>query len=149
FTGERYVSGLAGQIRHEHFHRYLFAAEYCGGRAVLDVACGEGYGCAMLAQVAESVVGVDIDAATIRYAREQYATDRLRFEPGDATDLPLPTASVDVVTSFETIEHFSNHEGFLAEVVRVLRPGGLLIISSPNRPIYSERPQHYNEFHVR
>jgi glycosyltransferase involved in cell wall biosynthesis/SAM-dependent methyltransferase len=149
FTGERYVSGLGGQIRHEHFHRYLFAAPLCSGRSVLDVACGEGYGCALLAQVAGSVVGVDIDAATVDYARRQYASDRVSFIAGDATALPLPTASVDVVTSFETIEHFADHEAFLSEVKRVLRPGGLLIVSSPNRPIYTEEAQHHNPFHVR
>lgn len=149
FTGERYVTGLAGPIQHEHYHRYLFAAPYCRDRSVLDIACGEGYGCHLLAQIAGSVVGVDIDGETIRYAQGQYASSRLRFEIGDATAIPLPAESVDIVTSFETIEHFSDHEKFLAEVARVLRPGGLLIISSPNRPIYSEENQHSNPFHAR
>lgn len=149
FTGERYVPGLGGQIQHEHFHRYLFAAPYCRGRDVLDIACGEGYGCHLLAQVAKSTVGVDIDAQMIAYAGRQYASDQLRFLVGDATSIPLPAASVDVVVSFETIEHFQDHERFLAEVARVLRPGGLLIISSPNRSIYTERDQHHNQFHVR
>lgn len=149
FTGERYVTGLAGPIQHEHYHRYLFAAPYCRDRSVLDIACGEGYGCHLLAQIASSVVGVDIDDETIRYAQGQYASSHLRFEIGDATAIPLPAESVDVVTSFETIEHFADHERFLAEVARVLRPGGLLIISSPNRPVYSEENQHANPFHAR
>lgn len=149
FTGERYVSGVAGPIQHEHFHRYLFAAPYCRDRSVLDIACGEGYGCHVLAQVASSVVGVDIDAEAVRYAQDQYASSTLRFETGDATAIPLASGSVDVVTSFETIEHFADHERFLAEVARVLRPGGLVIISSPNRPIYSEESNYNNPFHVR
>ncbi|WP_439501965.1 glycoside hydrolase family 99-like domain-containing protein [Aminobacter ciceronei] len=149
FTGERYVTGVAGPIQHEHYHRYLFAAPFCRDLDVLDIACGEGYGCQVLAQAAKSVVGVDIDGETIRYAQEQYASSHLRFEVGDATAIPLPDESVDIVTSFETIEHFADHERFLAEVARVLRPGGLLIISSPNRPIYSEENQHSNPFHAR
>lgn len=149
FTGERYVSGITGPIQHEHFHRYLFAASHCHGRAVLDIASGEGYGCYLLAQTASEVVGVDIDAETVRFAENQYASPKLRFLVGDATAIPLPAGSVDVVTSFETIEHFQDHELFLEEVARVLRPGGLLIISSPNRPVYTEQNQHHNPFHIR
>lgn len=149
FTGERYVSGITGPIQHEHYHRYLFAATLCRGRTVLDIASGEGYGCYLLAQAAAEVVGVDIDVETVRYAESQYASPKLRFLVGDATAIPVPTGSVDVVTSFETIEHFQDHELFLAEVARVLRPGGLLIISSPNRPVYTEQNQHHNPFHFR
>lgn len=149
FTGERFVSGLTGPIQHEHHHRYLFAAPLCVGKTVLDIASGEGYGCQLLSQVASTVVGVDNDPEAVRYASEQYASERLRFLVGDATAIPLTSASVDVVTSFETIEHFQDHERFLHEVSRVLRPGGLLVISSPNRVIYSELSGHVNEFHVR
>ena len=66
FTGERFVPGITGEIELEHLHRYLVAAPLCAGRVVLDVACGQGYGSAILAQTAQSVCGVDIDAATIR-----------------------------------------------------------------------------------
>lgn len=149
FTGERFVSGLTGPIQHEHHHRYLFAAPLCAGKVVLDIASGEGYGCWLLSQVASSVVGVDNDADAVRYASEQYTSERLQFLVGDATAIPMASASVDVVTSFETIEHFQDHERFLQEVSRVLRPGGLLVISSPNRVVYSELSGHVNEFHVR
>ncbi|WP_269931498.1 glycoside hydrolase family 99-like domain-containing protein [Aminobacter sp. HY435] len=148
-TGERYVSSLTGQIQNEHYHRYLFSLQFGNGKRVLDVACGEGYGCHLLSQVASEVVGVDLDVGTVDYARRTYGTASVRFVAADATKLPFEDASFDVVTSFETIEHFEGHEAFLAEVARVLRPDGILIISSPNRTVYTEQNNHHNPFHLR
>ena len=74
FTGERYVPGTAGEIAHEHWHRYAFARRFVAGRRVADVACGEGYGSALLAESAATVVGIDIDAATLAHARSTYAS---------------------------------------------------------------------------
>jgi ubiquinone/menaquinone biosynthesis C-methylase UbiE/glycosyltransferase involved in cell wall biosynthesis len=149
FTGERYVSDIKGPIQHEHHHRYLFAAQYCAGKDVLDIACGEGYGSALIAQVANSVVGADIDADAVAFAQSSYGNDRLSYLHSDATAIKLPDASLDVVISFETIEHFYDHETFMLEVQRVLRPDGLLIISSPNRTVYTNEDDHHNEFHIR
>ncbi|MCL5777445.1 glycoside hydrolase family 99-like domain-containing protein [Limibaculum sp. FT325] len=149
FTGERYVSGHEGPTQHAHYHRYLFALQFCSGKDVLDVACGEGYGASLLASAASSVAGLDVDGETIAFARRNYDRDNLTFRQGDATRMPFDNGSFDVVVSFETIEHFAEHEAFLAEIRRVLRPRGLLIISSPNRPIYSDKPGYDNPFHVR
>lgn len=148
-SGERYVPGHAGNIQHEHYHRYLFAAEYCKGKRVLDVACGEGYGCYLLAQVASEVVGVDIDADIVAHADRNYRSPTTTFVVGDATKLPFDDDSFDVVTSFETIEHFADHEAFILEVARVLRPSGVFVSSSPNRAVYTEQNGHDNPFHVR
>lgn len=148
FSGERYVTGLGGSIQYEHYHRYLFAAPFCRGKAVLDVACGEGYGCAMLADVAASVVGVDVDVGTVDFATRQYQRDNLQFLTSDATKIPLPDASIDVITSFETIEHLHAQAEFLDEICRLLRPDGCLVISSPNRTVYSELHDYKNPFHV-
>jgi len=139
FTGERYVPGVTGPIQHEHYHRYLFAAPLCRGHVVLDIACGEGFGCFLLAQAAAEVVGVDIDAQTVHHAERQYASPRLRFLVGNATAIPVPAGSVDVVTSFETIEHFQDHELFLAEVDRVLRPGGCSLYRLRTAPFIRSR----------
>jgi SAM-dependent methyltransferase len=150
FTGERFLPGLAGEIAFEHNHRYAFARRFVEGRRVLDIACGEGYGAALLAQVAASVTGVDIDADSIARASQTYAAASLRFVAGPATALPLPDASVDAIVSFETIEHLpaDAQPRMLAEFARVLAPGGIVILSSPNRPQYSDARDHRNPFHL-
>ena len=147
FTGERFTPGTPGEIEHEHHHRYLFALQLCEGRDVLDVASGEGYGSAILATVARSVVGVELVPEIVEHARRSYARENLSYRVGSAVKLPLDAASVDVVVSFETLEHFAEHEEFMAEVKRVLRPVGALVMSSPVRGVYS--PGNPNAYHVR
>jgi GT2 family glycosyltransferase/ubiquinone/menaquinone biosynthesis C-methylase UbiE/glycosyltransferase involved in cell wall biosynthesis len=150
WTGERFIPSLGGQIRHEHLHRYALCLEIVRDRDVLDIACGEGYGSAILAKTARSVVGVDIAEQAVDHARRAYGDLRgLRFAAGRADAIPLPDASVDVVVSFETIEHHDRHEEMLAEIHRVLRPGGRLVISSPDRPVYSASATERNEYHVK
>jgi SAM-dependent methyltransferase len=151
FTGERFVPGCAGEIAYEHWHRYAFARQFAAGRRVLDAACGEGYGSALLGAVASSIVGVDIDASSVAHASERYGeADRVRFVTGSCTSLPLPDASVDAVVSFETIEHLdaADQPKMLAEFARVLKPDGLLVISSPNKRLYSDARNYVNEFHL-
>ena len=148
FTGERMTSAMSGQIEYEHLHRYLFARSLVRGLDVADVACGEGYGAALLSQTANSVVGVEIDADTVRHAAASYRRQNLEFVQGDARAVPRPDASADVVVSFETIEHFFEHDLFIAEIRRILRPSGRLLISSPDRDVYSPLGGRVNSFHV-
>lgn len=150
FTGERFIPTESGEIRYEHMHRYTWVALMCEGKDVLDIACGEGYGSALLARKARSVVGVDISEEAVAHARGKYAgRSNLRFQQGSATSVPMAGASVDVVVSFETIEHLAEQKEMLAELRRVLRPDGLLVISSPNKKVYSEDRGYTNEFHVK
>ncbi len=151
WTGERFVTEIGGdgRIEIEHLHRYFIAREFCRAKHVLDVASGEGYGSALLAQTAEQVIGVEVDPVTVEYASATYRRSNLRYVQGDAVCLPLDTESVDVVVSFETLEHFFNQEGFLKEVNRVLRPGGFLLISTPDASVYSGTGTAPNPFHTR
>lgn len=149
FTGERFVPTLDGQIKYEHLHRYALALDFAAGKSVLDIACGEGYGAALMARVAARVVGVDISQPSVEHARRTYYHQNLEFLVGACESVPLPDAAVDLVTSFETIEHHDRHEEMMSEVKRVLTPGGVLIISSPNRLTYSDEPNYSNPFHVR
>ena len=148
-TGERLIEGHRGQTEIEHLHRYLLAREWCRDKDVLDVASGEGYGTALLAQVARRAVGVEIAIDAVEHATHAYKAGNLSFIAGDARSLPCPDAAFDVVTSFGTIERFAEQQLFLSEIRRVLRPGGLLIVSTPDRDHYSSAESAPNPFHVR
>jgi len=147
FTGERFTTAVDGEIRHEHFHRYLFALQFCEDKSVLDVASGEGYGSALLGAVASEVIGVDKSADAVRHANTNYYDRNISFRVGRAENLPIADQSIDVVVSFETLEHLQEHDAFLSEIKRVLRPAGLLVISSPDRDVYSGESQIRNPHH--
>ena len=152
FTGERFVPSCSGEIAYEHWHRYAFARRFAAGKRVLDAACGEGYGTALLGTVAASVLGVDIDLATIDHARATYGEgERIRFLAASCSGLPLPSASFDLIVSFETIEHLnvSDQVDMLTEFARVLAPDGLVVLSSPNKRLYSDARNFANPFHLR
>lgn len=149
WTGERYVPFLQGDIELEHLHRYAFARDLVGQKDVLDIACGEGYGSYLLAGRAKTVIGVDLSEEVIRHARSKYAAPGLEFRQGDCTCIPVADSSVDMVVSFETIEHHSQHDAMFAEIKRVLRPDGVLVISTPDRCLLNELTQQRNEFHVK
>jgi len=144
FNGERFIPELSGNIKYEHVHRYALAMNFCPGRSVLDIASGEGYGAALLAQEARFVVGVDIDLEVIQHAKNKYSCGNLNFCVGTCAAIPLSDNSIDVVSSFETIEHHDAHDEMFKEMKRVLRPDGVLILSSPNRLVYSDEPEYDN-----
>jgi SAM-dependent methyltransferase len=149
-TGERTVPGLAEENywfrRHEV--AYLRLAERCVGRDVLEAGCGEGYGADLIAGVARSVIGLDYDETTVAHVRARYP--RVDMRHGNLAALPLADASVDVVVNFQVIEHLWDQPQFVAECRRVLRPGGLLLMSTPNRITFSPgRDTPINPFHTR
>ncbi len=149
FTGERFLPELRGEIWHEHWHRYALALPLARGRRVLDAACGEGYGSALLGRIAGQVTGVDVAPEAVAHAVHRYGTANVRFVVGSCSALPLPDAAFDLVVSFETIEHLGAQREMLSEFRRVLAPGGLLLLSSPNKPAYAALGPARNEFHVR
>lgn len=151
FTGERLIPGQVDvDLLNEHMARYTFAARLTRGKRVLDAGCGAGYGSAELALAAESVVGVDVAAEAVEYARENYRSHNLEFTQASCTALPYGEASFDLVVAFEVIEHLEDWRGFLAEVRRVLAPGGQFIVSTPNKLYYTESRggEGANPFHV-
>jgi SAM-dependent methyltransferase len=130
-----------------HLKRYEFAQPLCVRRDVLDAGCGVGYGTTFLAQSARNVVGLDVSADAIEYARRRYGAPNVEFVVGDVLAMPLPTSQFDVVCAFETIEHLTDPERFVAEARRVLRQPGVLVASTPRANATDERPA--NPFHER
>ena len=140
---------FSGDIALEHLHRYYVAREFSKGKQVLDIACGEGYGSAILAESALGVIGIDASTEVIEYAREHYPQQNIKFIPGVCNSIPLSDASVDLIVCFETIEHHADHHEMMREFVRVLRPDGVAIISTPDKAEYSDKPKFVNPFHVK
>lgn len=149
FTGERFTPECEREIWYEHFHRYVFALEFIRGLNVLDAACGEGYGSALMANSAASVTGVDLSEQAIAHASGRYQRDNLQFQQGDCTALPFGDDQFDAVVSFETLEHLEDQDGLMSEFRRVLKPEGFLLISTPDKAVYSDQQDHQNEFHVK
>jgi ubiquinone/menaquinone biosynthesis C-methylase UbiE len=134
--------------REFHLDRYRFAARHVQGRQVLDCACGTGYGVRMLREIggAGSVVGVDIENRAIQYARQKHQIDSTIFICSSGDCLPLANNSVDIVTSFETIEHVPDDGTLVEEFYRVLRNDGILILSTPNQWPLADTPHHVREY---
>jgi ubiquinone/menaquinone biosynthesis C-methylase UbiE len=151
FTGERYITDLnLAEISYEHWHRYFYATQFVKDKQVLDIACGEGYGANLMAQTAETVVGVDISQEAIDFAKERYPRGNLSFLQGSVEKIPIDGAKkFDVVVSFETIEHVDAgmQESFLNEVRRLLKDDGVFVISSPNKLFWISKLK--NEFHLK
>lgn len=147
FTGERYIPDVKGDIELEHLHRYKHVCEIVTGLKVLDIACGEGYGSYMIAHHAQQVIGIDLSADIIEHASQTYQKSNLNFIIGDCRKIPVDSGTIDVVVSFETIEHHTFHEEMMAEIKRILTSAGVLIISSPDKDIYSTKRNYSNPFH--
>jgi SAM-dependent methyltransferase len=132
--------------RHEVVYRRL--ADRCRGRAVLEAGCGEGYGADLIAGVANHVIGLDYDEPAVAHVRARYP--RVDMRHGNLAALPLSEGAVDVVVNFQVIEHLWDQSQFVSECFRVLRPSGLLMVSTPNRITFSpgsDTP--LNPFHTR
>jgi len=150
FTGERLVPDDPAHrdLYWEHIARYQLAAPWAVGKRVLDLGCGCGYGAHALAQAgAQTVVGIDIAPVAIAYATTHYAHENLSFQTGDVRDTCLPDASFDLIVCFELIEHVHEQKAVIAEVQRLLAPGGLFVCSTPDAQRHGalENPFHAHE----
>ncbi len=144
-TGERFIPELMGGqlIEAEHVIRYALGARMCGGKKVLDAGCGVGWGTLLLLQSgAAAASGIDLDVEAVENARKSVPTADIR--QGDLAELPWPDETFDLVVCFEAIEHVQRQERVLDELVRVMRPEGILMVSSPNPLVYPAG----NPFHV-
>src|SRR4051794_5836632 len=129
-------------VEAEHLVRYWWAASVAEGRRVLDAGCGMGYGSELMA--ASGAASVDaLDLAEPVVAAAQAATGSVRFRVGDVCELPFEDGVFDLVVCFEVIEHIEDQPRALDEMHRVLAPGGLIAVSSPNRGVYVPGNPHH------
>lgn len=149
WTGERLETYVHGEFVSEHLHRYCIASNFVKDKVILDIASGEGYGSNLLAASAKSVIGVDIDKEAISKAKTKYQKSNLTFKTGSADKIPVDDHSIDVLISFETIEHHDKHLEMFSEIKRVLKTDGILIMSSPDKKYYTDIPNKINPFHVK
>ncbi|GAB3913883.1 hypothetical protein GCM10029964_124220 [Kibdelosporangium lantanae] len=151
WTGERCVPWTEDiQVVYEHYHRYAFALRFVAGKRVLDLASGEGYGSALMASSAATVVGLDVDEQTVRHARERYPLANVSFEVGSITDPAALAAEApfDVITCFEAIEHVDEQDRMMELVRNRLAPGGVFLCSTPDVEVYTHEHGNDNPFHV-
>ena len=151
-TGERFIPEKMNDpaTMTEHYQRYNTALPLVKDKVVLDIASGAGYGTHFLSQSAREVYGVEIDQKAVDYSSEHYAKSNLHYLQGSVDHIPLEDHSVDVVISFETIEHVSAELQIrmMEEIRRVLKDDGILFISSPEKHYYSEERDYVNPYHV-
>lgn len=155
FDGERFVPGAGVEISYHHWLRYCFARQVVDGRRVLDVGSGEGYGAAYLATAAAHVDAFDISEAAVAYASATYGKDSSRLsyqcKSIEAFFQTAKPGSYEVVTAFDVIEHVDDRMQLklLEGIRRVLAPGGIALISTPDKQLYTDVPLTKNPFHVR
>lgn len=156
-TGERliedaYHSSLGSYVIYVmHAASYRFVEPLCAGKHVIDLGCGSGYGAARIANVAKQVEAVDISDEAIAFARARYQADNLKYSKITADNpLPFDDAVFDVALSFQVIEHVENDLAYLQEAHRMLKPGGVIIVITPDRKhrlLAGQKP--WNRWHVR
>jgi SAM-dependent methyltransferase len=145
---ERVLPGGDPSLFAWHLARYEFAIPFVRGKRVLDVGSGEGYGTARLAEVASEVIGVDYSPQIVAHAATTYRRPNLAFRVGDAAALEPTLGPVDVVTCFEVLEHIEAQDAVLGGIAQLLSPGGVLILSTPNRLVdapfdrFADNPYH-------
>ena len=157
-TGEYFIPNQSSKrIQDDHLSRYYFATKYVDNKIVLDCACGTGYGTKILSAKAKAVTALDISSEVIDYAKYHYAAKNITYSIKDINYLK-GSSYYDIIVSFETIEHIKDYHRLLTNFYNLLKTGGLLIISSPNRKSLSlgkrsltDKPQnkyHHQEFTI-
>ncbi|MBJ7880583.1 class I SAM-dependent methyltransferase [Gelidibacter salicanalis] len=149
WSGERLETFIYTRDTIDHIHRYALVSSFIENKIILDIASGEGYGSNLMSEKASFVYGVDLDEMTITEARQKYKNKNLEFLVGSTSAIPLNDSSIDVVISFETIEHHDKHHEMMIEIKRVLKREGILIISTPDKLYYSDKRKFSNKFHIK
>jgi 2-polyprenyl-3-methyl-5-hydroxy-6-metoxy-1,4-benzoquinol methylase len=140
-----------------HLERYEFASKHLHGTSVLDIACGCGYGTALMAaqHPDKQFLGVDIDPEAVEYAQQQYQADNLQYMCGDGSSFIKIRESddeqqqFDTIISLETIEHVANPQQMVTHLLTQLAENGAMIASVPTTPTVDGNPHHLHDFTVK
>lgn len=135
-SGERCCPDFPDEIFVNQFKVYRFASQFCGGRAILDVGCGTGYGTAYLAESASKAVGIDISRQAVRYAQTRYKSSNLEFLRMSAESLDFADRTFDFVLSTENFEHLHDYRANIRHMSRVLTDDGMLLLATPNPEMF-------------
>ena len=131
----------------QHYVVYEYALPYVTDKIVLDAGCGEGYGTDLLAQNAKKVIGVDYAKKVIKKAASKYRKPNLTYKVMDLTNLEYKDSSFDIICCFQVIEHLKHPERFLLAAQKILKPSGILLLSTPNRLTSAlDWPYHFREY---
>lgn len=147
YTGERILPTKIFNVTYQQsLVAYEFAAKYAQGKSVLDVASGEGYGTYVLGKTASRALGLDLHVGAVQDAQKNYGSSTTSFIQGDLLNAPqvLKGEKFDVVCCFQTIEHVENHDSFIDSLRAVTKPGGIILVSTPNTDVFHS----FNPYHV-
>jgi len=153
-TGERHIlkeefKTKAEQYNHfMHIATYMYAEEFVNNMNVLDYGSGSGYGAYLLSKTAKSVTAVDVNKEAILFSKNKYSKNNLKFKC--ISDLKLED-KYDIITSFQVIEHVADDKKFIQEIKQFLKPGGVLLISTPNKKdrLFNIIQKPWNIYHIK
>jgi len=148
---ERHSTEIRSPWWGEHLFRYQWAEQYVQApMKILDLACGTGFGSALLSRATGiTVIGGVLDPPSLAAAAAEFGTESgPHFAAMDGTRLPLPDRSMDLVLSYETVEHIEQYRDFVEELARILKDSGTLLLSTPNRLVTSPDGVIRNPFHT-
>jgi len=148
-TGERMIPAGKDEVSvvfARHRFAYEYALEFASGKTVIDIGCGTGYGCSLLARKAKRVVGLDYDAGALEYCRTNYPGPNIEYRQGEAAVLEIGEM-FDVAIVFQVIEHLADPADFLSRLKKIVKPGGTILITTPNSRTGSSGVAD-NPFHV-
>ena len=140
--GERVTPDIPDANFENHLKVYKFMRQFAIQKDVIDVGCGTGYGTAHLAEVAKSIVGIDISESAVKWARKRYPG--VKYVQMDAQRLEFPDCSFDLIISTENFEHLADQKSHVQELARVLRPDGLCFVATPNPEMAMGKPNPYH-----
>jgi ubiquinone/menaquinone biosynthesis C-methylase UbiE len=143
-TSERVFPEIPDRNFENHYKVYRFMRQFATDKDVIDVGCGTGYGTAHLAEVAKSIIGIDLSKSAINWAKRRYPG--VHYVQMDAQKLEFPDRTFDLIFSSENFEHLADQKSHVKELARILRADGLCFVATPNPELSTDS---HNPYHTK